>query len=766
MAKNTEAVPLQNGVQKEAEYLLSVFADGLIDPLFLLKSVRNGKGQVTDFTCLFINSAAATLFGLPREDILKRKFSEWFPVNHTASLFDLPLPEQYAKVLENGEITEGELSLDLPNRQTLRLRQRVSPFEEGVIVVFQPVIESEEVYRELADHVSDAFCELDGQLRYLYWNKASEKLTGIAAKEALGKTVFEVFPELRGSSTERLFMETLRTQRPQRILNEYQVGNKGNKSVFFEVNAYPSRRGLNVFTKDVTHRKRSEEALKASKAHLSQILSTVDEVVFSCRVFPDGDFAYDYFSNAAKLLWGFAPEELIENKYLLVSRIQPESQEAFTHLLLKLVQQNEVVTLEYPFLHKDGSTRWIFNKLIPHLDQNGSLIVTGIAVDITHRKRTTDHIYSMNEILENQAATRTEELESLINAVPDPIFVVEQGAVMRISFCNTIFARNLGFDSREQVLGKTIFECLPAAEAERFSQQSRQIFDEGQVIHEQETMELTDGPRHFDTFKVPLRNARGKVYALLGISHDITELVNARQTLSTQTSQLENTNKELESFSYSVSHDLRAPLRAIDGYTRILLEDYGDRIDEEGKRIIDIITGNAKKMGQLIDDLLDFSRLGTKELIKLNFNTNKLVDSVIADIKRQWSDDKNVIFNIKSLEPSTGDVSMLKQVWVNLISNALKYSRNHDQSLIEIGSFSQEGEYIFYVRDNGVGFDMQYSDKLFGVFQRLHTEEEFEGTGVGLAIAQRIIARHGGRIWGEGEPGKGAIFYFALPKNY
>jgi PAS domain S-box-containing protein len=763
MAKNTEDAPLQNGVQKEGEQLLNALADGLIDPLFLLKSVRNGKGQVTDFICTFINSAATTLLGLPREDILKRKFSEWFPVNHNFSLFDPPLLEQYAKVLESREITEGELSLALPNRQTLRLRQRITPFDEGVVVVFQPVIESEEVYRELADHVSDAFCELDGKLRYLYWNKAAERLTGITAKQALGKTVFEVFPELRGSSTERLFLETLRTQRPQRILNEYQVG---NKTLFFEVNTYPSRRGVNVFMKDITYRKRSEEALKASKAHLSQILSTVDEVVFSYRVFPDGDFAYDYFSNAAKILWGFASEELIENKYLLVSRIPPESQEAFTHSLLKLVKQNEVVTLEYPFLHKDRSIRWIFNKLIPHLDQHGSLIVTGIAVDITIRKRTTDQIYSMNEILENQAATRTEELESLINAVPDPIFVVEQEGSRRISFCNTIFAYNLGFDSREQVQGKSIFECLPAADAERFSQQSRLVFDEGQVVHEQETVELTDGPRHFDTFKVPLRNAKGKVYALLGISHDITELVNARQALSTQTSQLENTNKELEAFSYSVSHDLRAPLRAIDGYTRILLEDYGDRIDVEGKRIIDIITGNAKKMGQLIDDLLDFSRLGRKELVKLNFNTNKLVDSVIADIKRQWSDDKNVIFNINSLEPSTGDVSMLKQVWVNLISNALKYSRNQDQARIEIGSFSQEGEYIFYVSDNGVGFDMQYSDKLFGVFQRLHTEEEFEGTGVGLAIAQRIIARHGGRIWGEGETGKGAIFYFALPKNY
>src|SRR3954466_11475952 len=140
MAKNTEAVPLQNGVPKEAAYLLSALTDGLIDPLFVLKSVRNGKGQITDFTCFFSNAAAANLLGLPREEILKRKFSEWFPVNYHSTLSDLPLLEQYAKVLENGEIKEGELSLGLPNRPILRLRQRVTPFEEGIMVVFQPAI--------------------------------------------------------------------------------------------------------------------------------------------------------------------------------------------------------------------------------------------------------------------------------------------------------------------------------------------------------------------------------------------------------------------------------------------------------------------------------------------------------------------------------------------------------------------------------------------------------------------------------------------------
>jgi PAS domain S-box-containing protein len=370
---------------------------------------------------------------------------------------------------------------------------------------------------------------------------------------------------------------------------------------------------------------------------------------------------------------------------------------------------------------------------------------------------------SVNEVLEEQVARRTEALEGLINAIPDPIYVVERER-LQISYCNTIFAQSLGFESRDQVQGKTVAQCFSSSEAERFLQYSQTVFEAGEIVHAHETLEQKDDFRHYDAFRVPLRDNSGRIYALLGISHDITELVNARQALSRQTAQLEASNQELESFSYSVSHDLRAPLRAIDGYTRILLEDFGDRIDKEGKRIIDVITHNAIKMGQLIDNLLDFSRLGRKELVKLQINTHNLVEPIITDLKRQTAD-RQLTWNIHPLPPSTGDVNMLKQVWINLLSNAVKYTRNQPQPQIEIGSLPGENGNIFYVKDNGVGFDMQYSSKLFGVFQRLHSEEEFEGTGVGLAIAQRIVDRHGGRIWAEGEPGAGATFFFLIPSS-
>lgn len=239
---------------------------------------------------------------------------------------------------------------------------------------------------------------------------------------------------------------------------------------------------------------------------------------------------------------------------------------------------------------------------------------------------------------------------------------------------------------------------------------------------------------------------------------------NLERRVVERTAQLEAANKELEAFSYSVSHDLRAPLRAVDGFSRILLEDYADKLDDEGRRVLDVIRSNAQNMGQLIDDLLAFSRLGRKQIEAVTIDMNELARDVYAQVEAN-SDSQPSDLKIQPLPPTSGDCALLRQVFVNLISNALKYSRKKERAAIEVGSSSENGENIYFVRDNGVGFDMKYAGKLFGVFQRLHSADEFEGTGVGLAIVQRIIHRHGGRVWATGELNKGATFYFALPRN-
>jgi len=238
----------------------------------------------------------------------------------------------------------------------------------------------------------------------------------------------------------------------------------------------------------------------------------------------------------------------------------------------------------------------------------------------------------------------------------------------------------------------------------------------------------------------------------------------AMEVLQKAKERAEAANKELEAFSYSVSHDLRAPLRAIDGFTGILLEDYASKLDKEGKRLGSIIQDNAKKMGRLIDDLLSFSRMGRVAMhiskIDMKNMVNAIYHEATSAIER-----KRITFTIAKLPKAEGDTNMMREVWINLISNAVKFSSYRKQAVISVSCQEEQNKLIYCIKDNGVGFDMKYVDKVFGVFQRLHTSEEFEGTGVGLAIVRILIHKHGGEVVAEGEEDRGATFYFSLPKN-
>lgn len=238
-----------------------------------------------------------------------------------------------------------------------------------------------------------------------------------------------------------------------------------------------------------------------------------------------------------------------------------------------------------------------------------------------------------------------------------------------------------------------------------------------------------------------------------------SELVRLNKDLETKNEELITVNKELESFSYSVSHDLRAPLRAIDGYASMLEEDYKSSLDDEGKRRISVIRYNSKKMGTLIDDLLAFSRLGKKPVNKRLLNMNEIIEGILLSTDL---DKDRVKIEVGKLHEAKGDYGLISQVFENLISNAVKYSGKKEHPKVEIYSEEKDGKVIYNVKDNGDGFDMKYYDKLFGVFQRLHSKEDFEGTGVGLAIVHRIIAKHGGKIWAKAEVGNGAMFSFTL----
>lgn len=271
----------------------------------------------------------------------------------------------------------------------------------------------------------------------------------------------------------------------------------------------------------------------------------------------------------------------------------------------------------------------------------------------------------------------------------------------------------------------------------------------------------------------PIKNTAGNILEVIVVHQDITSSKEAEneirqlnndleERVRVRTEQLVFANKELESFSYSISHDLRAPIRGISGFTQILMEDYGVNFDAEGKRIIGKIIENAKQMGQLVDDLLEFSRLGRTELGEKEISMKELASTVYKELIN-LDPGREIRFEIQDIPNVRADQPAVRQLWVNLISNAIKYTKKAESPVIQIGSMESEEGTVFYIKDNGAGFNMQYYHKLFGVFQRLHSNSEFEGTGVGLAIVKRIASRHGGKVWAESKEGEGATFFFTLP---
>lgn len=360
-------------------------------------------------------------------------------------------------------------------------------------------------------------------------------------------------------------------------------------------------------------------------------------------------------------------------------------------------------------------------------------------------------------------------LDSLVEHIPNMVFVKDAGHLRFVRF-NKAGEELLGFP-RAEMLGKNDYDFFPREEADSFTARDRAVLAGNAIVDiTEEPIHTRDkGVRILHTMKIPIADAQGRPQYLLGISEDITERKQAEQeivalnaSLKARAAELEASNKELESFTYSVSHDLRAPLRAINGYALMLEEDCQKHLDGAGKRYIAQIRGYSSQMGALIDDLLRLSRLGRQDLKTVAVDMNELLRDVLRTELATWHGQLPKI-EIAALPRVAADPLLLRQAWANLISNALKYSGKKADARIEISGHETHDESVYWVKDNGVGFDMTYYDKLFGVFQRLHRADEFPGTGVGLAIVHRVVTRHGGRVWAEGRPNEGATFFLALP---
>ena len=535
---------------------------------------------------------------------------------------------------------------------------------------------------------------------------------------------------------------------------------------FFEASA--TVEGL---TRSLTlERKALDNAIRARQAEES--LRTAEE---KYRFLVEGTQAFllrvdrrgviTYANDATCRMLGFSPGELPGKSCLRF--VFPEDRSmVIEHFAQQIFLKRERTYTEFRYSGRSGQQGWVSFFVNPILDRDRVVGLTGIGQEITRRKLGEEALLWYAAIVESS---------------DDAIVGKTLGGI--ITSWNKGAERIFGYRP-DEAIGKSIELIIPPS----LANEERDILDHisrGERVPPFETIRIRkDGtPIQISATISPIKDARGAVIGASKIARDVTERkkmefelkqlhlkaqkLNAEleERVRTRTLQLQEANEELEAFSYSVAHDLRAPVRAIDGFTRVLQEDYSSGLTEEGKRYLSITRANTKRMGQLIDDLLALSRVGRKELEAFSVVPIGDIAQEVAEELQKRDPGPQIAIRLGELPPVLGSAPMIRQVLVNLISNALKFTRGRPDPTIAIEGKAQEHEVIFSVRDNGIGFDMRYVKKLFGVFQRLHSADKYEGTGVGLAIVQRIIHRHGGRVWAEAEVNKGATFYFTLPRK-
>jgi len=451
---------------------------------------------------------------------------------------------------------------------------------------------------------------------------------------------------------------------------------------------------------------------------------------------------------------GFTKEEII-GKSSPELNLMPQFRQR-TELMNRIKKDGYALDALLEAIDKNGDVKWISTSA--HMvNINGRDCFLTAMIDVTERKNTEEKLKAKEELISEQKQEIQDFIDSMSTlcakvTTDGKLLMVNKTALYATGLSmeellNTNFLEGKWWTYSIEVLARVKGAFAKACEGIPVNYDEN-IFVFGQVL-----------PINFSL--IPIQGKQGDVEYIVAEGRDISSLKQTEAALQKQTSELEIANKELEAFSYSVSHDLRAPLRIMHGYTEIIISEYSDKLEDEGKRMLGIVTSNVRKMGQLIDDLLNLSRMGRKELSFQHINMDKLVESVIEEVNTPGT--KRPLIHTGELLPVQSDNSLVRQVWVNLISNAIKYSRTREQPAIEINSMRTEHEIVYSIKDNGVGFNMKYSNKLFGVFQRLHKANEFEGTGVGLALVHRIISRLGGRVWAEAELDRGATFWFSLP---
>lgn len=625
--------------------------------------------------------------------------------------------------------------------------------------------ESEARYRSVTQSANDAIITIDIKGIVQQWNTSAEKIFGYKEEEILNKTLNRILPEELIEKHAQI-LTRLKNGGPHRIIGHtLELKGKHKNGTLFPIelslSGWETSEGK-FFTgiiRNITEQKKAVEALKSERVLLRTLIDNIPDSVYSkdllCR---------KTLANLAEIHSMGAKSEkevLGKNDFEIYPKEMAEKFFADDQFVLKT--GDPVLNREEFIIDSKGQKRWLLSSKLPLRDHQGRITgLLGIGRDITDRKRTEDALRTSEQLYQTLSEVSP---VGIFRTTPNGYTTYVNPKWSELSGISFIDALGNGWlssvhpDDREAI----------RKDWEKSTKTKKYSSSEYRFLRPDGTIVWVMG------LAIPERDAENNLMGYIGTLTDITgrkliekEIIHLNETLETRveerTFQLLAANKELEAFSYSVSHDLRAPLRHINGFLNLFLENKSLQITDEEQGYLKIVLNAVAEMDKLINALLSFSRLNRNELKKESID---LLPIIKQELQMLESDTKtrDIKIKINPLNKAFGDAQLLQMVWANLLSNAIKYTSKKEAATIEIGSYTEKNNTVFYIKDNGAGFDMKYAEKLFGVFQRLHRSADFEGIGIGLANINRIITRHGGKCWAEGEIDKGATFYFSLPNS-